>query len=44
LPRSIELLADVLQNPAFRPGDVDRIRKLKLAGLAQKQGSPAALA
>ena len=44
LPKSIELLADVLQNPAFRPGDVDRIRKLKLAGLAQKQGSPGALA
>ena len=44
LPRSVELLADVLQNPAFRPGDVDRIRKLKLAGLAQKQGNPGLLA
>src|SRR6266853_4393821 len=44
LPKSIELLGDVLQNPAFRPGDVDRIRKLKLAGLAQKQGNPGALA
>src|SRR5207253_527618 len=44
LTRSIELLADVLQNPAFRPGDVDRIRKLKLAGLAQKQGNPGLLA
>jgi len=44
LPRSIELLADVVQNPAFRPGDVDRIRKLKLAGLAQKLGNPGALA
>jgi len=44
LPKSIELLGEVLQNPAFRPGDVDRIRKLKLAGLAQKQGSPGALA
>jgi len=44
LPRSIELLADVLQNPTFRPGDVDRIRKLKLAGLAQKLGNPGALA
>src|SRR5712692_5509091 len=44
LPKSIELLGDVLQNPAFRPADVDRIRKLKLAGLAQKQGSPGALA
>src|SRR5690242_19212957 len=44
LPKAIELLADVLQNPAFRPGDVDRIRKLKLAGLAQKLGNPGALA
>jgi len=44
LPKAVELLADVLQNPAFRPADVDRIRKLKLAGLAQKLGSPAALA
>jgi zinc protease len=44
LPKSIELLADVLQNPAFRRADVDRVRKLKLAGLAQKQGSPGALA
>ena len=44
LPEAIELLADVLQNPAFRAADVDRIRKLKLAGLAQKLGSPGALA
>ncbi|MFL5311434.1 MAG: M16 family metallopeptidase [Myxococcales bacterium] len=44
LPKAVELLADVLQNPAFRPGDVDRVRKLKLAGLAQKQGNPGALA
>ena len=44
LPKAIELLADVLQNPAFRPADVDRIRRLKLAALAQKQGSPGALA
>ena len=44
LPKAIELLADVLENPAFRPDDVDRERKLKLAGLAQKQGNPGALA
>jgi zinc protease len=44
LPKAIELLGDVLQNPAFRPEDVDRVRKLKLAGLAQKQGNPGALA
>ena len=44
LPKAVELLADVLQNPAFRPADVDRIRRLKLAGLAQKLGSPGALA
>jgi zinc protease len=44
LPKAVELLADVLQNAAFRAEDVDRVRKLKLAGLAQKQGSPGALA
>ena len=44
LPKAIELLADVLQNPAFRKDDVERIRRLKLAGLAQKQGNPGALA
>jgi len=44
LPKAVELLADVLTNSAFREDDVDRIRKLKLAGLAQKQGSPGALA
>jgi zinc protease len=44
LPKAVELLADVLQNPAFRPADVERVRRLKLAGLAQKQGNPGALA
>jgi zinc protease len=44
LPKAVELLADVLQNPAFRPADVERVRKLRLAALAQKQGSPGALA
>ncbi|HWE23655.1 MAG TPA: insulinase family protein, partial [Myxococcales bacterium] len=44
LPKAVELLADVLQNPAFRPADVERVRRLKLAGLAQKQGSPGAIA
>src|SRR5262249_10197254 len=44
LPKAIELLADVLQSPAFREEDVERVRRLKLAGLAQKQGNPSALA
>jgi zinc protease len=44
LPKAVELLADVLENPAFRPADVERVRRLKLAALAQKQGSPGALA
>ena len=44
LPKALELLADVVQNPAFRPEDVERVRVLKLTGLEQKKASPGALA
>ncbi|HZR09224.1 MAG TPA: insulinase family protein [Myxococcales bacterium] len=44
LPKALELLADVVQNPAFRPEDVERVRILKLTGLEQKKASPGALA
>ncbi|HYZ88982.1 MAG TPA: insulinase family protein [Myxococcales bacterium] len=44
LPKAVELLADVMQNPAFHPDDVERVRTLKLAALAQKQGNPGAIA
>ncbi len=44
LPKALELMADVVQHPAFRPEDVERVRLLKLTGLEQKKANPAALA
>jgi zinc protease len=44
LPQALEILADVLQNPAFRPEDVERVRVLKLTALEQKKANPGALA
>jgi zinc protease len=44
LPKALELLADVVQNPAFRPEDVERVRILKLTALEQKKANPGALA
>jgi zinc protease len=44
LPKALEIFADVLQNPAFRPEDLERVRGLKIAGLTQKLAIPGALA
>jgi len=44
LPKALELMADVVQHPAFRPEDVERVRVLKLTALEQKKANPAALA
>jgi len=44
LPQALELLADVVQNPAFRKEDVERVRILKLTQLEQKKASIGALA
>src|SRR3989440_11792673 len=44
LPKALELLADVVENPAFRDEDVERVRVLKLTALEQKKASPGALA
>ena len=44
LPKALELLADLVQNPAFRPEDVARVRKLKLTQLQAKRASVGALA
>ncbi|HET9752516.1 MAG TPA: insulinase family protein [Myxococcales bacterium] len=44
LPKALELLADVVQNPAFRAEDVERVRLLKLTALEQKKASTGALA
>jgi zinc protease len=44
LPQALELFADVVQHPAFRKEDVERVRVLRLTGLAQKKASVGALA
>lgn len=44
LPQAVDLLADVVQNPAFRKDDVERVRVLHLTALLQKQASIGALA
>src|SRR5256885_11547844 len=44
MPKALEIFADVLQNPAFRPEDLERVRGLKIRGLTQKLAIPGALA
>lgn len=44
LPQSLDLLADVLANPAFRKEDVERERGLMLTDLEQKRANPGLLA
>jgi len=41
---SLELMADIVRNPSFAPGDVTRVRNQHLAELAQVMASPRALA
>lgn len=40
LAPSLDLLADVIRNPAFRPADLERRRNQQLAAIAQEQSSP----
>jgi len=44
LPDALALMADVLLNPSFKAEDIDRMRGLRLTGLAAKKGNPGALA
>ena len=44
LPQALDVLADVLVNPAFRPGDLERVRGLLLTDLLQKSANPGAVA
>ncbi len=44
LPQALDLLAEALATPAFRPDDVERVRGILLTGLQQKKASPSALA
>jgi zinc protease len=43
LPEALALMSDVLQNPAFKADDIERVRGLLLTGLAAKKGNPGAL-
>jgi zinc protease len=44
LDKGLDILADVVTEPAFRTADVERVRTLRLADLAQKQASIGQLA
>lgn len=44
LAASLDLFADVLMNPRFDPAEVERVRAIRLAALAQEEANPAALA
>ena len=44
LAPSLALMADVVRNPAFDPGEVARVKAQQLARLAQVQASPSGLA
>jgi len=40
LDPALELMADILRNPAFAPADVERRKAQQLAGIAQEMSSP----
>jgi len=44
LAPSLDLLADVIRNPAFAPDEVERLRAVQLAAIAQQKTQPAGLA
>jgi zinc protease len=44
LPKALDVLADVLTHPAFRPEDMERVRGLMLTELVQKNANPAQIA
>mgnify|MGYP001031799696 CR=1 FL=1 len=44
LAPSLELMADIVRNPAFKPEDVARVKDQRLADIAQEQASPFGLA
>lgn len=44
LPDALALMADVVENPAFKAEDIERVRGIVLTDLAAKKGNPRALA
>ncbi|MEJ7935896.1 pitrilysin family protein [Sphingobium sp. AN558] len=41
---SLDLLADIVKNPAFAPKEVDRVRAIQLSQIAQEKTQPSGLA
>ena len=44
LSPSLDLFADIVRNPAFAPGEVERLRATQLAGIASEQTQPQGIA
>ncbi|WP_174287229.1 pitrilysin family protein [Sphingomonas bacterium] len=44
LAASLDLMADIVRHPAFRPADIDRVRGQQLAGIAAETKEPEPLA
>jgi predicted Zn-dependent peptidase len=44
LAPSLDLFADIVRNPAFAPGEVERLRQQQLAGIAAELTQPAGIA
>jgi zinc protease len=44
LPQSLNLMADIVRNPAFAPAEVNRVRAQQLAGIAAETKQPVGLA
>ncbi|WP_375395670.1 M16 family metallopeptidase [uncultured Sphingomonas sp.] len=44
LAASLDLMADIVRHPAFRPADIDRVRGQQLAGIAGETKEPVPLA
>jgi len=41
---SLDLLADVIRNPAFAPSEIERVRQQRLSMIAQEMSNPGAMA
>jgi zinc protease len=44
LPQAVELVADVVMNPAFRPADLERVRGLRLTAIKRRRANPTGVA
>lgn len=44
LAPSLDLFADIIRNPKFDPAELERVRAIQLAGIAQEESDPQSLA